>query len=252
MKNIFETVSQLAFRIGKKVITLCTRYREFTSSKVRFELRTQSELATEVRIATAGGERQASPSLEGIRADHRGRYAFAIQFIVQGAQVLDLACGVGYGSYMIANRTPCERIVSVDSSKDAIAYASKYYNSPKIDYRLGDCLSIVLEPKGFDIVLCFETIEHITNERQLLEKFHQTLKPQGRLLCSTPNQRRIPFSSDTHPFHLRHYTPEEFMRLLEVSGFHIEQLWSQKNLFSSELTKGWDGLFNIAVCRKSA
>jgi hypothetical protein len=85
-----------------------------------------------------------------------------------------------------------------------------------------------------------------------LEKFHQTLKPQGRLLCSTPNQRRIPFSSDTHPFHLRHYTPEEFKRLLEVSGFHIEQLWSQKSLFSSELTKGWDGLFNIAVCRKSA
>lgn len=250
MKNFFEKINQLTLRIGKIVFALCTRFREFISSQMRFPLRGESELAADVRKAAAGGERQASPSLEGIRADHRGRYEFAVEFIVKGSQVLDLACGVGYGSYMLANRSLCEKIVSVDSSIDALAYGSKYYNSPKIDYRLGDCLSIVLEPEFFDIVLCFETIEHIENERQLLEKFHQALKPQGRLLCSTPNQKNVPFDPNTHPFHIRHYTPEEFMKLLEQSGFYIEQVWSQKNLFSSEVTKGWDGLFNIAVCRK--
>jgi len=251
MKNIFEKVSQLAFPEAIKGFGLGTRYREFIKSKLGVKLQDKPGVDAEVCKAAAGGERQASPSLEGIRADHRGRYEFALRFIARGAQVLDLACGVGYGSYMVANRTHCERIVSVDNSDDAIAYGLKYYYSPKINYQRADCFSIGLTPEHFDIILSYETIEHITNERPLLKKFHQALKPSGYLLCSTPNQRKVPFSSVTHPFHIRHYTPEEFRELLEISGFYIEQFWSQGNLFSSELTEGWDGLFNIAVCRKN-
>jgi len=219
MTHRFKQFARWAFQICGEGIALCVRCLGFSMRGVKPESHPINELVLEDSKAAAGGERQASPSIDGIRADHRVRYEFALQFIQQSAKILDVACGVGYGSYIIANQSKCKSIMAVDNSEDAITYARKYYSSPRIEYRLGDCLTIYLELECFDIVVCFETIEHIKNDIHLLMKFHGALKPQGMLLCSTPNQEKIPFSYNTHPFHIKHYTNEEFKKLLaEVSS----------------------------------
>ena len=211
---------------------------------------THSTLKGEEINAAGEGERQAAQSLSSIREDHRGRYEFALRFIPEQAVVLDAACGVGYGAFILATRSSSCRIVAIDRSTEAIAFARKYYSMATIDYMVKDCISMDYESEKFDVVVCFETIEHIQEDQQLLKKFYQLLKPQGTLLCSTPNQDKLQFSRTSHPFHHRHYTPGQFETLLRGAGFSIAEKWSQHSIFAAEVSEGWDGFFNIAVCKK--
>ena len=80
------------------------------------------------------GERQVSPTLDGIRGDHRNRYQWAIQHVI--GRVTDLACGVGYGSVILAEAGIKVRAVDIDS--EAIAYAKEYYLHPLINYHCAD------------------------------------------------------------------------------------------------------------------
>lgn len=211
---------------------------------------TVSPVTTEL-VARGGGERQASPTLEGIRDDHTGRYRLATEYIENNATVLDMACGVGYGTYIISTETNCNQILAVDISKEAIDYANKFYNSSKITYRQDNCLTTKLDSNSFDVIVSFETIEHINEDRSLISRFFDALKPGGKLLISTPNQLEMPFEPDTFPFHIKHYTPDEFTDLLETGGFSIEKVFSQPDNMSSLIIPGWKGKFNIVVCSKS-
>lgn len=204
----------------------------------------------EAERAAGGGERQASPSIDMIRQDHSGRYELALTVIPEAGTVLDVACGVGYGSYIIATKSACSKITAIDSSAEAIAYGRKYYDHSKITFYCDDCMLYPFEEASFDCIVSFETIEHIRQDRQLLSMFYSILKESGVLVCSTPNQNMVPFSPKTHPFHCRHYTPEAFESLLTEAGFSIEQRWSQHSMQSAAVSEGWGGLYMIAVCRK--
>ena len=207
-------------------------------------------LEQEAQKAKGGGERQASPDISKVRADHRKRYEFAAQSISSSDRVLDLACGVGYGSYILATQTNCHAILSIDVSQEAIDYARKYYSNPNITYTQGDCFKVPIERHSFDVCVSFETVEHISEDLKLLNRFHDALKPEGRLILSTPNQREMPFSPEKFPFHCRHYLPEELESLVNRAGFTIEQVVSQKDKKTGELTPGWEGKFNILLCKK--
>ncbi|UUZ82643.1 class I SAM-dependent methyltransferase [Paenibacillus sp. P26] len=71
----------------------------------------------------------------------------------------------------------------------------KYFSSPKNHIikadLLGD-LTDILPAQQFDMVTCFETIEHITSENDFLNKINRLLKPGGILLISSPNEEIIP------------------------------------------------------------
>ena len=179
------------------------------------------------------------------------RYEFAADFVSEGAKVLDLACGVGYGSYILATTTKCQRVLAIDISKEAIEYARQYYSSPKITYCQGDCLSIALEVATFDIVVSFETIEHIQQPGLLLSRFFTVLKPGGKLILSTPNELAMPFKRRKYPFHVRHYTPEEITGLVRGAGFSIEKVFSQSSKLLFVPTSGWGGGYIILVCLKA-
>jgi predicted SAM-dependent methyltransferase len=233
--------------VKKTLFCYCwKRFMRQAASKITIFMRSKADRAA------GGGERQAAPTIDTIRPDHRGRYEFVASVIPEGSTILDIACGVGYGSYIMAHKTQCERIAAVDVSSDAIAYGTRYYSSPKISYICSDCLTVVLQPESFDCIVCFETIEHIQDDQQLLKKLYQLLKPQGTLLCSTPNQDKMPFSRTSHPFHHRHYTPEQFEALLRGAGFAIAEKRSQHNIYAAKVSDGWSGFFNIAVCKKAA
>ncbi|MFK8186332.1 MAG: class I SAM-dependent methyltransferase [Phormidesmis sp.] len=215
--------------------------------KKRYEKDSDTSLE---KYVGGGGERQASKYLQGIRDDHLGRYELVLPYVSPQAKVLDMACGVGYGSYMIASETNCQSILAVDISKDAIAYGESYYSSEKIQYRCDNCFTTDIEAAIYDIAISFETIEHIKDDETLLKIFFDSLKPEGLLFLSTPNQLEMPYTKDYFPFHVKHYLPSDLKVLVESSGFKILEVFSQPNNTSREFIEGWNGKFNILVCLK--
>lgn len=202
------------------------------------------------QIAQGGGERQAAPTVDGIRSDHVARYELAVKFIPENAVILDMACGVGYGSNIFATKTDCELVLAVDRSEDAIEYARQYYNSPKIVYRQDDCSTTPLDPESFDVAASFETIEHIKEDKKLLNLFFKVLKQGGKLILSTPNQLKMIYTSERFPFHVRHYTPAELTDLLESVGFSVDKVFSQPDSASKTINLGSEGQYLIFICSK--
>jgi len=199
---------------------------------------------------TGSGQRQVSNTIEGIREDHKGRYFHAAQFIKEKEIVLDCACGVGYGTWILANETALARITGVDLSGAAIKYAEKYYSSEKIEYICSDIFNF--HPKGwvYDTIVSFETVEHVKDADRLIEYFGTLMKPGGKLIISTPNEQKMTYNKNTFRFHERHFTPAEFEKLLTVHKFEIIAKFTQHGRESGDVSVGWDGLYNIAVAVK--
>jgi len=196
------------------------------------------------------GERQVTPSLDKIRPDHLGRYEFATRYLKDGFDVLDIACGIGYGSFITANNSPGANILGVDISDKAIEYANKYYKTKNNSFIIGDCLKIDLKPLHNDVVISFETIEHIEGADKFLRRINKSMKPGALLICSTPNERRLPFNKKDFPHHLRHYTLAELDHLITEAGFNIESRHSQHKRKRKEVRNDSNGLYHIFVCRK--
>jgi 2-polyprenyl-3-methyl-5-hydroxy-6-metoxy-1,4-benzoquinol methylase len=200
--------------------------------------------------ARGGGERQAASTLDGIRQDHVARYEFALNFLSEGALVLDVGCGVGYGSFILATRSRCTKILAIDIDGGAIRYARVFYRHPKIHYLKADCYKVNLFAKGVDTVICFETIEHLEEDSLFLKKIYEAIKAGGRLVLSAPNQAFMPFDKKCFPFHKRHYLPGDLSRLILDSGFVLKNVFSQTQCHPKEINPGWEGFYNILVCEK--
>ena len=196
-------------------------------------------------------ERQVSPKIDGIRPDHVGRYKFVLDYVPDGGSVADAACGVGYGSFIIANDHKANRVYGFDIDGGAIAYAHLHYNNNKIIYRKADLAKSPFSGCIFDMVVSFETIEHLKNTERFLNTVFKALNTGSLFICSTPNEAKLPLKEMGNKYHYRHYTPSEFEELLLKAGFIIEGRFSQSNRYSEDVQHGWDGLYNIAVCRKS-
>ncbi len=195
------------------------------------------------------GERQVSPTIDGIRKDHVGRYKFACRLVNKDDVVLDCASGVAYGSYILSKETQLSKIIAVDKERKAIKFARKYYFDKKIIYRLGDIFHLDIPNEYFNCIVSFETVEHVDGEK-LIKLFYKKLKRNGRFIVSVPNQDTQPFNKKSFPFHLRHYTPSEFDALFVSNGFEILGRYTQYNREEEEILEGWNGLFNIAIAKK--
>ena len=111
-------------------------------------------------------------------AIHEKRYRFALPHCT-GKRVLDAACGVGYGTALLAD-TAAE-VVGVDVSEDAIAYARSRYARPNVEFRVEDLLRPHLDDRSFDVVCSFETIEHLPDRETYLEHVGRVLRDDGVL-----------------------------------------------------------------------
>jgi ubiquinone/menaquinone biosynthesis C-methylase UbiE len=147
----------------------------------------------------------------GKRSDaHVVRYKWASSYIRQGDRVLDAACGLGYGSYAVTQLSKARSATGIDGSDYGIAYANhNFANEIKnIDFLQGylpDCLS-KYEDGQFDVVICFETLEHVKEPEALLKEFYRLLSPGGRIIVSVPNDWSDESGEDPNPFHLHVYT----------------------------------------------
>jgi SAM-dependent methyltransferase len=140
--------------------------------------------------------------------EHFSRYRWAAQ-IVRGKRVLDAACGVGYGSKMFAEAGARE-VVGIDSAAEVLDAVRGDLPS-SVSLVAGDVTHLPFESGSFDVVACFETIEHVVNPAEVLDEFARVLTADGVLVISTPNRRVF---TPGNPHHDRELTPEELEELL--------------------------------------
>lgn len=160
-----------------------------------------------------------------IEEDHIERYRFATQF-VNGKTVLDIACGVGYGSGILAEAGAL-RVDGVDISEDVINYAKCNYHMDNISFLIGD-ISEYKTNEPYDVITCFETIEHVEDYRRALSNLYSLLNNCGLLLISSPNRLiTSPYAKSindkpSNQFHVREFTIEELGSALNDHGFLID------------------------------
>ncbi len=109
--------------------------------------------------------------------EHLHRYAFAREY-VYGKNVLDIACGEGYGSHLLSN--VAASVIGVDISADVVAHARrKYGEGDRVTFREGSCAAIPLPDTSVDAVVSFETLEHIAEHEVMLGEVKRVLRPGG-------------------------------------------------------------------------
>lgn len=146
---------------------------------------------------------------------HWHRYLYAPMF-VKDKVVLDIACGEGYGSHLLA-RTAKE-VVGIDISSEAISHASAKYRCNNLRFDVGSVTAIpVTGEEIFDVIVSFETIEHVTEQDQgrFLEEVKRLLKTDGLFIVSTPNRSMCgDIPQYKNEFHLREFYVQEFRDFL--------------------------------------
>jgi SAM-dependent methyltransferase len=161
----------------------------------------------------------------GIVAIHLKRYEFASPF-VEHADVLDAGCGAGYGCAVLARGA--QRVVGLDRSDEALAYARANYAAANVEFVQGDLLDLPFPDGSFDVVCAFETIEHVEDAGVFLDELARVLRADGTLIVSTPRAVTTTYEP-RNPFHRVEFAPSDFEMLLSRS-FETVELYGQRRL----------------------
>lgn len=166
--------------------------------------------------------------------EHLNRYLTAKEFS-HGKRVLDIACGVGYGTQILMRSLP-DSVIGVDISEEAIEFARAHYEVPGVKFVVGDATALPFEDNSFDVVVSFETIEHVPSALAFLKEVRRVLCPNGTFIVSTPRLK----GGKRSAFHVQEFEFERFKNLL-LSMFESAQFFCQNNHFVS--TIGPEGKF---------
>ncbi|HUB26864.1 MAG TPA: methyltransferase domain-containing protein [Tepidisphaeraceae bacterium] len=165
----------------------------------------------------------------GRRSDaHVARYQLAARFIRPGDIVLDAACGLGYGAYVMKQNSLARQVVGIDISSSAIEYARRNFAADGVEFRTEDLLGALaaIADSSFDYIASFETLEHVADPDALLAQFHRVLRPGGRLIVSVPNEWTDESGKDPNPHHLHVYTWQRIVKDLS-RHFLVDDAWQQ-------------------------
>lgn len=158
-------------------------------------------------------EKQVATSLDGIRKDHRERYEWAAKITAPGT-VLDVACGVGYGSYILAERG-CKQVVGFDRDAEAIEFATRFYKHDNVQFFDANIYQVE-STETADFITCFEILEHLVDPGLALRNLRGI---SDRLICSVPHENDFPYRGYRH--HVRHYTADQLESLLAENGWTV-------------------------------
>ena len=166
----------------------------------------------------------------GRRSDaHIARYTLARQLVKPGDIVLDIACGLGYGSTILAAETGAQRVIGIDNSPYAIDYADANFGAgyPATDFRLGDVMELgSLADNSIDVAVSFETLEHLPDPEAFLVQLARLIRPGGRAAFSVPNDWTDESGKDPNPYHFHAYDWHRFHEQIN-RHFVMEKAYAQ-------------------------
>lgn len=179
------------------------------------------------------GERFTPECVREIWYEHYHRYQFALP-MARGLRVLDAACGEGYGSALLAREAAS--VLGLDVSADAVAHARARYGGSGVRFEQADVTALGhLTEASFDLIVSFETLEHLEAQETMLLGFRRLLAPGGVLLVSTPDKRNYSdLTGFNNEHHVRELYRDEFEALLGRI-FAQRRLYAHKLLFQSAL-----------------
>jgi ubiquinone/menaquinone biosynthesis C-methylase UbiE len=164
------------------------------------------------------------PLFPSARAEfHLARYRFAASRVA-GRTVADIACGTGYGVRLMKEQGEASRVTGIDCCPQAVDYARSRHAAADCSFKVADAANTGLPGGSVDVVTSFETIEHVLDDKALLAEFARILKPDGMLICSTPNGWPLEIA----PHHRRVYDRASFCHVLQ-SGFRVDELFNQNS-----------------------
>jgi O-antigen biosynthesis protein len=151
---------------------------------------------------------------------HLARYLWACERA--RGDVLDVACGTGYGTAMLLRASRVATVTAVDNHPDAVQSTRR--QAPDARALSADVPPLPFPDSSFDTVVSMETIEHIPDDRVFAQELKRVLRPGGRVLLSTPNANvTSPEGVVANPWHVREYRLEELLDVLRAGGFtHLE------------------------------
>jgi 2-polyprenyl-3-methyl-5-hydroxy-6-metoxy-1,4-benzoquinol methylase len=168
-----------------------------------------------------------------IEAEHIGRYRWAAQ-LVPGRRVLDAGCGTAYGATMLAEAGALA-VEGVDIAEDVVrAVESRIPEG--VNLTVADVQELPFEDGAFDVVVCFEVLEHLDEAERAVKEFARVLAKGGFVVVSSPNRTVYPAGN---PHHKHEFLPEE-LRLLLDQHFESVDLYRQQAWLASAVLKDND------------
>ncbi len=162
-----------------------------------------------------------------LELEHVERYLFASGFS-QGKSVLDIACGAGYGSSLLIE-AGATRVTGVDISTEAVEFATNNYGRKNLQFIVYD--AELYNHDHYDVVVSFETLEHLENRQIFLMNLLAMLNESGTLIISTPNKTiTSPMKSESqirNKYHKHEYREQEFVSALRSAGFNAIKKYGQ-------------------------
>jgi len=169
--------------------------------------------------------------------EHLHRYAIALE-ICKGKDVLDLACGEGYGSNLLSRVS--KSTVGVDVSSEVIAHAHSKYIKENLSFCLGSATKIPLGDKSIDVVVSYETLEHFVEHEHFMIEVKRVLRPEGILILSTPDRDLYHNRDPNNIYHLRELDTEELKNL--VSNSFANNMLFKQRMFIGSVINDDDGI----------
>ena len=158
------------------------------------------------------GERLETFVFNETTVEHLHRYAIAREY-VRDKIVLDLACGEGYGAAILAQEAKSVKGVDIDNA--TILRARLKYKMANLQFVTGKAEAIPLESGLFDVVTCFETLEHSAHHQHIISEFKRVLKPGGLLILSTKEKKNYSdLTGYKNPYHITELYESELKKLL--------------------------------------
>jgi SAM-dependent methyltransferase len=177
------------------------------------------------------GERFVPGTRGEIWIEHWHRYHFARRWAT-GRAVLDVACGEGYGSALLAR--DAASVIGADISTDAIGHArARYASIANLRFECAPCTRLPLEAASIDLAVSFETVEHIAEQAEFLAELARVLRPGGLLVLSCPN--RLEYRDKRgfeNPFHVKELYREELGKLVGAHFPHTAWYGQRPSFFS--------------------
>lgn len=209
-------------------------YMEMHPKKFQLKYLEPAPRYTEKRCKAILSEQRCHPENEFFGRDYAGsRYHLIAEMIPAGLRILDIACGSGFGSALLSKNAAF--VLGVDYLETYIRTAQERYpETDRLRFIVGDGENFLYQNREeqFDMVISLHTLEHVPNDKAMMATLYRNLRRGGQLIVEVPLQAQRPLGVPINPYHLREYTQEQLIRLVEESGFQIiKQIGSCRSFY---------------------